>query len=270
MVNDALANGTGFIPTSGQVMAAICFPQFIVPPPGPLQDSIIEVPVPAPPPPLTLNVNVSGDAQLVSTNSYRMDSGGAAAFNASVQGGTQPYYYTWYVDGAVNSTDQSLTFTTQQIGVYPIYVRVTDSGNPAQQITSPTYLVTVQVVPPAFNVTVTVSGDAQLVGTNSYHMNSGASATFVANVQGGTQPYYYTWYVDGAVNSTDQSLTFTAAQIGTYLIYVNATDSGNPAQQRFSATYSVTVPEYSLLAIALLSVALIPVIVLARKKRAKV
>ena len=100
-------------------------------------------------------------------------------------------------------------------------------------------------------------------------MNSGASATFVANVQGGTQPYYYTWYVDGVVNGTDQSLTFTAAQIGTYSIYVNATDSGNPAQQRFSATYSVTVPEYSLLVIALLSVALIPVIVLVRKKRVK-
>jgi hypothetical protein len=47
-VEDALANGTGFVPNPNQVAAVVCFPQVILP--GyPVQDSIIEVEIPVVP-----------------------------------------------------------------------------------------------------------------------------------------------------------------------------------------------------------------------------
>ena len=135
MVNDSLANGTNFIPDVNQTVAVICIPQIISPGGPPVQDSIIEISVP-PASPLTLNVTVSGDVQVVGTNSYHMDSGASATFNANAEGGTQPYHYIWYVNGTASGSNQSLVFTTQQIGTYSIYVNVTDSGSPVQQLTS--------------------------------------------------------------------------------------------------------------------------------------
>lgn len=46
IINDALANGSGFIPTYPDIVAVICFPQNIQPGTGPVQDSIIEIQVP--------------------------------------------------------------------------------------------------------------------------------------------------------------------------------------------------------------------------------
>ena len=46
VINDALANGTGFAPQYPDVAAVICFPQNIPPGTGPVQDSIIEIQVP--------------------------------------------------------------------------------------------------------------------------------------------------------------------------------------------------------------------------------
>ena len=43
IVNDALANGTGFIPQYGQAIAIICFPVVLLPQPTSVQVSIIEV-----------------------------------------------------------------------------------------------------------------------------------------------------------------------------------------------------------------------------------
>jgi hypothetical protein len=119
---------------------------------------------------------------------------------------------------------------------------------------------------PPLTVNVAVSGEITQVGTNSYHMDSGSSATFTANVQGGTQPYSYTWYVNGIANSSNQSMNFTAPQTGTYLINVNVTDNESRIQQTTPQTITVTIPEYSTFVIVLLWVA-IPLVVLVRKKK---
>jgi len=139
-INDALANGTGFQPAQGQIVAAIVFPQIILPGSGPFQDSIIEIPTPQP---LTANVTVSGNAQLIGTNSYHMDSGATATFTANVAGGTQPYSYLWYVNGTSSGSDQSMNFTAPQTGTYSIYVNVIDSSNPTLQANSATVTVTI-------------------------------------------------------------------------------------------------------------------------------
>jgi hypothetical protein len=146
MVNDSLANGTNFIPQFNQTIAIICLPQIVSPGGPPVQDSIIEVSVP-PASPLTLNVVVSGDAQSVGTNSYHMNSGASATFTANVQGGTQPYSYTWYVNGTTNGSNESMNFTAQQTGTYLINVNVSDSENPTQQVPSPTITVIVPEYP---------------------------------------------------------------------------------------------------------------------------
>jgi len=43
IINDTLANGTGYIPTFGQTVAVICNPVSLLPPPTPVQISIIEI-----------------------------------------------------------------------------------------------------------------------------------------------------------------------------------------------------------------------------------
>jgi hypothetical protein len=46
MINDALANGTGFAPTAGQITAVICYPETVLPGSPSVQVSIIEVVTP--------------------------------------------------------------------------------------------------------------------------------------------------------------------------------------------------------------------------------
>lgn len=126
-------------------------------------------------------------------------------------------------------------------------------------------------MPQPLTVNATVTGSATLIGDNTYQMDQGATAYFAANAQGGIQPYSYTWYVNDTANTTNQTMTFTAQQTGTYIIYANATDSSNPPQNASSANYTVnvTIPEYPLLAIGLLAASL-PVILLTRRKKSKI
>lgn len=140
-IADAQANGTGFIPGPGQVVAAIIFPQSPGSGSETFQDSIIEVS------PLTVNITASGDVTVLGTDIYHMDSGASATFTANVQGGTQQYSYTWYVNGTANGTNQTMDFTASQTGTYLINANVTDNGNPTEQIPSQTVTVTIPEYP---------------------------------------------------------------------------------------------------------------------------
>jgi hypothetical protein len=46
IINDTLANGTGYIPAPGQIAAVICDPILLLPRPAPVQINIIEVTIP--------------------------------------------------------------------------------------------------------------------------------------------------------------------------------------------------------------------------------
>ena len=125
-------------------------------------------------------------------------------------------------------------------------------------------------MPQPLSVNATVTGDATLTGTNTYQMNQGATAYFTANAEGGNQPYSYTWYVNTTANTTNQTMTFTAQQTGTYIIYVNATDSSSTPQTATSTNYTVNViPEYPLLAIVLLVALTAPLVIVLRRKKNK-
>jgi hypothetical protein len=137
-IEDAYANGTGFIPNPGESVAVLVIPQGALP--GLFQDSIIEATMPTP---LSVNATVTGDAVLIGTNTYHLDSGASATFTANVLGGNPPYSYTWYINGTTNSTQQAMTFTAQQAGTYIINVNVTDSSNTQQNATSTNYTIMV-------------------------------------------------------------------------------------------------------------------------------
>jgi len=60
IINDALANGTGYVPASGQIVAVICDPVLLLPRPASVQINIIEVPVPIIPEYPTLAISLLG------------------------------------------------------------------------------------------------------------------------------------------------------------------------------------------------------------------
>jgi hypothetical protein len=160
IVQDALANGTGFVPAPGQSVAVIVFPLYAQVGSETFQDTILQVTMPQP---LSVNATVTGDATLIANNTYQMNQGATAYFSANAVGGIQPYSYTWYVNGTSSSTNQTMTFTAPQTGTYIIYVNATDSSSPPQNATSTNY--TVNVVPeyPLFAIVLLVALTAPLV-----------------------------------------------------------------------------------------------------------
>ena len=90
------------------------------------------------PPPLSTSISpLSGSINL----------GQSITFTSTVTGGTPPYTYQWYLNGAPVSgaTSNTWTFTPTTSGIYYIYLKVTDAkGNTAQ---SETARITASVVP---------------------------------------------------------------------------------------------------------------------------
>jgi hypothetical protein len=57
--------------------------------------------------------------------------GQSVSFTSTVTGGTAPYLYQWYLNGAPVSgaTSSTWTFTATTNGIYFVYVRVTDANS---------------------------------------------------------------------------------------------------------------------------------------------
>lgn len=65
----------------------------------------------------------------ISPTSASIAIGNSVPFTLTVNGGIAPYYYQWYLNGAAVSgaTNPTWTFTPASLGVYYIYLNVTDS-----------------------------------------------------------------------------------------------------------------------------------------------
>jgi PKD repeat protein/KaiC/GvpD/RAD55 family RecA-like ATPase len=161
-----------------------------------------------------------------------LDVGQAQLFTSAVSGGTSPYSYQWYLNGAPVSgaTTSVWTFSPSTAGSYIVYVVVTDSsgGNKssAQSNTAP---VTVNSAP-----SVSISPSSAV-------LDVGQSKLFTSSVSGGTSPYSYQWYLNGVLVSgaTNTEWTFTPSSAGSYSVYLKVTD--NVAEQATSNTAAVTV-----------------------------
>jgi len=172
----------------------------------------------------------------ISPTSVALDVGQSQLFTSTVSGGTSPYSYQWYLDdsAASGATSATWTYTPSASGSHTVYVNVTDSVS--MQATSNTATVTVN---PALSVSISPS---------SVTLNVSQSQLFTPTVSGGTSPYTYQWYLNGAPVSgaTGSTWTFTPTSAGSYTVYVKATDSvGAQATSNTAAvTASPTIPEF--------------------------
>jgi len=92
----------------------------------------------APPPPLSVSINPLSASITV---------GNSVTFTSTVNGGTSPYSYQWYLDGnpVSGATSSSWTFTPITSGIYYVYLKVTDAVSNTTQ--SETARITVESVP---------------------------------------------------------------------------------------------------------------------------
>jgi uncharacterized membrane protein len=200
----------------------------------------------------------------ISPTSVALDVGQSQLFTSTVSGGTSPYSYQWYLDGnaASGATNATWTYAPSASGSHTIYVNITDSAS--HQATSNTATVTIN---PALSVSISPT---------SISFNVSQSQLFTPTISGGTSPYTYQWYLNGAAVSgaTGSTWTFTPTSAGSYTVYVNVTDSvGALATSNTAAvTASPVVPEFpSYVILTLFMMAtLLAAFVLKRKRNARI
>lgn len=172
------------------------------------------------PPPLSVSISPLSASILV---------GQSVTFTSTVSGGIPPYSYQWYLNGSAvpGATADSWTFTPVSVGVYEVYLNVTDSsGNIAIS-----QIATVSV---ASQITVSISPMSMAVIV-------GEPVTFTSTTSGGYPPYTYQWYLNGnpVSGATSDTWTFTPTESGIFYVYLKVTDDkGNTAQ---SETARITV-----------------------------
>ncbi len=184
---------------------------------------------------VTVNGVLSSGA--ISPSTPTIDAGQSITLTSNPSGGTAPYSYQWYSDGAcitVIATATTSTFTASP-SVTSIYsVKVADSASSSQCSASDTVTVNPALLQGA------VSPSAPTIDT-------GQSITLGANSSGGTAPYHYQWYSGASVScSSDTTLLgTTATQVvspaaNTYFCYI-VTDSAFAPATQSSAADLVTV-----------------------------
>jgi predicted transcriptional regulator len=162
----------------------------------------------------TVMVNVQPSAT-IAPSSVAMDIGQSQLFTSSVTGGTSPYSYQWYLTGAPVSgaTSATWTFTLSSSASCTVSLEVTDSVGA---------VATSNAVPISVNVSLSIT-----MAPVSAIVDLGRSQLFASTISGGTPPFAYQWYSNGAAVSgaTSSMWTFTPISSGSYSIYVNVTDN---------------------------------------------
>lgn len=108
---------------AGQTQFTVDTIELLVPPFAPLQASI------------TPNVN------------KQIFEGDQLVFNSQAIGGTRPYTYAWYVNGILEATTQSFTFSKPNAGQYDVFCEATDADGSTAQSSVITVTVTVLPLP---------------------------------------------------------------------------------------------------------------------------
>ncbi len=176
----------------------------------------------------TIDETVNPDpAVSISSSQNPTDVGNTVTFTASGSDGTGALSYTWYLNGATqSSTSSEFSYSFSSSGVYYINVTVKDTlGDTA-----------------SYSLEETVNPDPSVTITSSQNpTDTGNSITFTASESGGTGTLSYQWYENGSAISGATSSTYSTSFKGggTYDIYVIVKDSlGNTAQ---SSTIDETV-----------------------------
>jgi outer membrane protein assembly factor BamB len=169
-------------------------------------------------------------------SSVEMNVGQSQAFSSRVIGGTPPYTFQWYLDGAAVSgaTDASWAFTPTSAGSYTVYLEVTDSLGNLATSTDASVSVTVPAVisilnpgpdscPSAWNA----SGVDQYVGTPNfvfYSNETSLGSTFFVNITVTNVTDLYAWGIGLVYDNA--TLQFVNAWLPPDNVFSEATASG--------------------------------------------
>ncbi|MCI0514274.1 putative Ig domain-containing protein [candidate division KSB1 bacterium] len=187
-----------------------------------------------PPPPLTIKT--------VTLTSGTIGKSYSTALTA--EGGVKPYQWTLsngpLPTGLVlNRATGQISGTPTQIGNFPITVRVTDSANPATQV-SQNLTLTIETLPPVQITTSSLSGGT--VGTAYSTTLTAANGTtpYTWQIQSGTLPAGLT------LNSSSGVISGTPTSTGTYSVVLQVTDKTTPAGTD-SRAFSITIQGVTIL-----------------------
>lgn len=187
----------------------------------------------------TITVNSILVAGAITPTSPTLDYGQSIILTAHPSGGTIPYSYQWYSGtnpSCASDTTGLGTGSTQPISpiasAYYCY-KLTDvsQGSPLASSTSSTVLVTV-------NPTLSAGQFTPLSPT----IDSGQTIILTANPTGGTSPYSYQWFADGACITLITGATgptYSASPASTIAYSVSVTDSAASSQCSPSETVTV-------------------------------
>jgi hypothetical protein len=166
--------------------------------------------------PITVN---SAPSVTISPTSVSLDINQNQTFTSTVSGGMSPYAYQWFKNGTAVSggagAGSTYSFSSSTTGTFLIKVNVTDEEVFRTQSNTAT-----ATVFPGLGVTISPA---------SVTMNLGESQLFTSSVSGGAPPYTYQWYLNGVLQGTNSTWTFTGSSAGSYTVYVEVTD-GTGAQ----------------------------------------
>jgi hypothetical protein len=154
-------------------------------------------------------------------------------FFVTCSGGTMPYTYLIFLDNTLIGTyslnsstyNASVDFGLLEIGSHVCYVNVIDLNGYQASSESVNFTVNPD---PAVSVSLTASISSFNLVSFFTDFVSGNAIQANVSVWGGTSPYTYVWYRNGAqVGQTNVSnYEYKFATVGTYQLQVNVTDGG--------------------------------------------
>lgn len=137
------------------------------------------------------------------------DQGKTVELIGNTSGGTGPYTYSWTINGN-DLTGQYLNYTFTTSGTVPVYLTVKDANRNAASTT----------LNEVVNPLPAPSISAEYATVDAY-----VNDTFIGTISGGTSPYTYSWYINGAPVSSNQSFTTNFTAPGTYNVMLNISDA---------------------------------------------
>lgn len=177
---------------------------------------------------VTVNARPSGTATPATPS---IDLGQKLTLSLSVNGGTAPLTYQWYLNGSAitGATSTSYTITPGGVAIYLFNASVTD---------------TLGVVGWSNLATLTVNPDPALsISAPRTTIDAGQGLNIAANPSGGTAPLTCSWLINGTVVSGATSCSFfvfTPSGPGsTWTVQAKLTDNANMSAQSSVLTFIV-------------------------------
>ena len=143
-------------------------------------------------------------------------------FNSSVEYGTAPFNYTWYLNSVIvgYGTTLDYIFTTAQTAYINLTLRDADGF-------SSTF---------SRRIYVSSAPSVQILANRTV-IDQGMSVGFISSAYNGVSPYNFTWEVNGVIVGYGTTLDYTFVSSGSYTITVIITDSfGETGSKSISIT----------------------------------